>query len=206
MGKETKTQKKSRLKLLHQYYSYTGFYGFVGKSIKNAIVPLLLIILVIFLFNAYIYNINHGLQRITEIFATEYILVIFFLSESFLGLIPPEIFIAWSKKTTHPILFLGLLASLSYIGGIISFFIGKTALRITALKSYLENKMSKHLKNTKKWGGFLIVTGALLPIPFSITCMTAGMIKYPLKGVLSFGLFRFLRFALYAFAIFQIVD
>ncbi len=206
MKRSAKTQKKSKLKLLHQYYSYTGFYSFVGKSLKKTIIPLSIIIAVIFLFNAYVYNINHGLQKITEVFATEYILAIFFLSESFLGLIPPEIFIAWTKKTTNPVVFLAILASLSYIGGIISFFIGTAALRINSVKNYLENKMAKHLKNTKKWGGLLIVTGALLPIPFSITCMAAGMIKYPLKGVLSFGLFRFLRFALYAFAIFQFVD
>ncbi len=66
--------------------------------------------------------------------------------------------------------------------------------------------MSKHLKNTKKWGGFLIVVGALLPVPFSITCLAAGMIKYPLKGVLTFGLLRFVRFTIYALAIFKVVS
>lgn len=64
--------------------------------------------------------------------------------------------------------------------------------------------MAKHLKNTAKWGGFLIVAGALLPIPFSITCVAAGIIGYPLRGVFLFGLLRFLRFFLYALAIFNI--
>jgi len=201
-----KTQKKSKFKLLHQYYSYTGFYNFIGNSLKKAIIPLVIIIAIILLFNNYIYNINEGLQKITETFSVVGILSIFFASESFLGLIPPEIFIAWVKKTANPILFLSILATLSYIGGIISFYIGKTILRITSVKKYLEVKMAKQLKNTKKWGGFLILIGALLPIPFSITCMAAGMINYPLKGVLTFGLFRFLRFAIYALAIFQIVN
>jgi membrane protein YqaA with SNARE-associated domain len=62
------------------------------------------------------------------------------------------------------------------------------------------------MKNTTKWGGFLIVVGALLPIPFSITCMAAGMIKYPIKGVLIFGSLRFVRFAIYGIAIFQMVN
>lgn len=206
MKNRTKTKKKSRFQLLHQYYSYTGFYKFIGNSLKKAILPILGIVLIIFLFNQYVYNINHGLSKITEIFDTEYILAIFFTSESFLGLIPPEIFIAWAKKTSTPIIMLSFLATLSYIGGIISYFIGKAALKIDAVKNYLEVKMSKHLKNTKKWGGFLILTGALLPIPFSITCMAGGMIKYPLKGVLTFGLFRFLRFAIYALVIFQVVQ
>lgn len=206
MKNRTKTKKKSRFQLLHQYYSYTGFYKFIGNSLKKAILPILGVVLIIFLFNQYVYNINHGLSKITEIFDTEYILAIFFTSESFLGLIPPEIFIAWAKKTSTPIIMLSFLATLSYIGGIISYFIGKAALKIDAVKNYLEVKMSKHLKNTKKWGGFLILTGALLPIPFSITCMAGGMIKYPLKGVLTFGLFRFLRFAIYALVIFQVVQ
>jgi membrane protein YqaA with SNARE-associated domain len=66
--------------------------------------------------------------------------------------------------------------------------------------------MAKHLKNTSKWGGFLILVGALLPVPFSISCMAAGMIRYSFKNVVLFGLFRFLRFGLYAWAIFKVVD
>jgi membrane protein YqaA with SNARE-associated domain len=205
MGRNAKTQKKSRLKLLHQYYSYTGFYSFIGKSLKKAIIPVIGIIVVLILLNTYVFNINDSLQLITETFSTTGIFTVFFLSESFLGLIPPEIFIAWSKKTSEPVLYLSILAILSYVGGIISFFIGKASLRINSVKNYLENKMSSHLKNTKKWGGFLIVAGALLPIPFSITCITAGMIKYPFKSLLLFGALRFVRFAIYAIAIFQIV-
>ena len=130
----------------------------------------------------------------------------FFASESLLGLIPPEIFIAWAGKTEMPLFFLTMLAVLSYLGGIISFFIGKGISKMPSVYNYLEVKMAKHLKNTGKWGGFLILIGALLPVPFSITCVAAGMIKYPLKGVILFGLFRFLRFALYAWAIFNVVN
>lgn len=206
MKERIKTQKKSKIKLLHQYYSYTGFYRFIGSSLKKALLPLVIVILTILLFNNYVYNVNEGLKDITDVFSDFQIFVLFFLSESFLGLIPPEIFIAWTKKTPEPIFNLMFLAILSYVGGIISFYIGKGILTIEKVKNYFENKMSKHLKNTKKWGGFLIVVGALLPVPFSITCLAAGMIKYPLKGVLLFGLLRFARFAIYAAAIFQVVS
>ena len=205
MKRSVKTQKKSKLKLLHQYYSYTGFYSFVGKSLKKAIIPVIIIVVALILLNKYVFNINDSLQLITETFSTSGIFTVFFLSESFLGLIPPEIFIAWSKKTSDPVIYLSILAVLSYIGGIVSFFIGKASLRINSIKNYLENKMSHHLKNTKRWGGFLIIAGALLPIPFSITCIAAGMIQYPFKSLLLFGTLRFVRFAIYAAAIFQIV-
>ena len=79
-------------------------------------------------------------------------------------------------------------------------------LRIPSVSEYLEVKMAENLKNTKKWGGILILVGALLPLPFSIACMTAGMIRYSFKNVAFLGLFRFIRFAIYAWAIFKVVD
>jgi membrane protein YqaA with SNARE-associated domain len=202
--KRVKTQSE-RARLIHAYYARTGFYMFVWNSLKKAFLPIVGIILAIFLFNRYVYDINDGLQSITETFSTAGILITFFISETLLGLIPPEIFIAWTKKTDDPILNLSILATLSYSGGLISYFIGKTALKIDKLRIYLEVKMAKNLENTKKWGGILILVGALLPLPFSIACLAAGMIKYPFKNVVFFGLFRFARFAFYAWAIFQVV-
>jgi len=202
----TKTRKKSKTRLLHQYYSYTGFYAFVGRSLKKAALPVILIIVGLFLFNKYVFTIDDGLELLTNSFSRIGVLITFFISETLLGLIPPEIFIGWSKKTADPVLNLSILATLSYAGGLLSFFIGKAATKIPSVKNYLEVKMSKHLKNTSKWGGFLIIIGALLPVPFSITCMAGGMIKYPFKGVVLFGLFRFARFALYGLAIFSVVN
>ena len=199
-------RKKSKTQLLHQYYKYTGFYSFVADSIKKVSIPVVILIITLFLFNKYVFTIDDGLELLSETFSRTGVLITFFISETLLGLIPPEIFIAWSKKTANPIASLAILASISYFGGLLSFFIGKTILKITSVKNYLEIKMAKYLKNTSKWGGFLILIGALLPVPFSITCVAAGMIKYPFKGVIFFGLFRFLRFALYAWAIFSVVS
>lgn len=203
--KRIKTRKE-RAKLMHSYYSRTGFYVFILESLKKAFIPVLSIVIGLILINSYVYNINDGLENITETFSKLGIFTFFFISETILGLVPPEIFIAWTKKTSDPVLNLSILATLSYTGGLLSYFIGKTALKIASVKLYLEVKMAKHLKNTSKWGGFLIIVGALLPVPFSISCMATGMIKYPFKNVVLFGLFRFLRFAVYAWAIFQVVD
>lgn len=207
MPRREKRQKSKgeRFKLIHKYYERTGFYSFVGKNLKSAILPILGVILVIFLFNKYVYNINDGLRHFTETFSRITVLSVFFISETLLGLIPPEIFIAWTKKTETPIVNLAILATLSYSGGLISYFLGRMTLKIKAIKEYLEVKMAKNLQNTKKWGGILILVGALLPLPFSIACTTAGMIKYPFKNVVFFGLFRFARFAIYAWAIFKVV-
>ena len=202
---KVKSKKKSRTRLLHQYYSYTGFYAFLGKSLKKSAIPIILIVGLLFFVNEYVFTIDDGLELLTNSFSRIGVLITFFISETLLGLIPPEIIIGWSKKTANPIFNVSVLATLSYLGGVISYFIGKASTKIPSMKNYLEVKMAKNLKNIRKWGGFLILVGALLPLPFSISCMAAGIIQYPLKNVVLFGLFRFVRFARYGWAIFNVV-
>lgn len=198
--------KKPRWKLLHQYYNYTGFYRFVGNSIKKAILPVVLFLAALFAVNEYVININSVLVTVTETFSPIGIISVFLASESIgLGLVPPELFIAWAGKSAMPVIYLSFLALASYIGGILSYFAGKAITRIPAVHRAMETKMSKHIKNTEKWGGFLIVVGALLPIPFAVTSVAAGIINYKFKYYLLFGLLRFIRFYGYALVIFSIV-
>lgn len=203
---QVKVRKKSRLKLLHQYYSYTGFYSFLGNSLLKSLMPIILFIAALVLIHFFVYDINDLLTKMTNTFPVWGILSVFFVSETILGLIPPDIFIAWSGQTSSPILYLSVLAVLSYFGGIIAYYIGRGISRIPSVNNYLNVKMVKHIKNTRKWGGLLIVAGALVPIPFSITTLAAGIINYSAKGVWLFGLFRFLRFYLYAIAIFSVIN
>ena len=196
--------KKSRIQLLHQYYSYTGFYSFVKSSLGKAIMPIVVFIVVLWIIHAFVIDFNDLFTSITTTYSPIVILSVFFASESILGLIPPEIFIAWADKTQMPIFYLSLLAVLSYVGGIVSYFIGRGIAIVPSVYQYLEVKMQKHVKMIRKWGGFLIVVGALLPIPFSLTSIASGLIKYDFKYYLLFGLLRFLRFYLYAIVIFNV--
>lgn len=199
---KSKTEKK-RWKLLHQYYSYTGFYNFVWQAVKKALPFIVLVVAAIYVVNHY-YDINAALVHLTETLPVYGVLGFFFVSETVLGLVPPEIFIAWAGKMDYPWLFLGFLASLSYLGGLVSYYIGYIITKIPKVHNYLEVKMAKQLKNSKKWGGFLIVVGALLPLPFSISCMAAGIIEFPFKSVALYGSLRFLRFLIYGLVIFHV--
>lgn len=203
---QEKPKKKSRIKLLHQYYSYTGFYSFLGSSLLKAIPLILLFVGGLLSIHFFVIDVNDLLDKITATFPAFGVFTIFFISESILGLIPPELFIAWSSKSATPGLHLSLLALLSYTGGIVAFYMGRAITKIQSVHEYLEVKMAKHISNTRKWGGFLIVVGALLPIPYSLTTLAAGIIKYPLNSLLLFGLLRFVRFYIYAIAIFNIVS
>lgn len=199
-----KRSKKDQLKLLHQYYSYTGFYQFVKSSMGKSIVPILIFVAVIWGVHEFVIDFSDLFESITATYDPIVILAVFFASESFLGLVPPEIFIAWAGKTGSAMFFLSILALLSYLGGIVSFSIGKTISKIPWFNAYFFVKMNKHMKMIRKWGGFLIVVGALLPIPFSITSIAAGMIHYKFGHYLLFGMLRFVRFYLYALVIFKV--
>ena len=200
-----KKSETNKFKRTHLYYKYTGFYSFVGQTLKKAFFPLVFVIVALVLLNTYVIDFGSLFTYITETYAPLNILLVFLISESLLGLVPPEIFIAWSNKMPSPILYLSLLAALSYVGGIISYFIGRWIFTIPKVYEYMEGKMKKHLKQIRKWGGFLIIVGALLPIPYSMTSMAAGMIHYNFRNYLLFGLLRFVRFYLYAVAIFSLL-
>ncbi|MBG7630099.1 MAG: short-chain dehydrogenase, partial [Bacteroidetes bacterium] len=130
--------KKSKIRLLHQYYSYTGFYAFVRSSVGKAIIPIVLFIVGLWIIHAFVIDFDDLFTSITTTYSPIAILTVFFASESFLGLIPPEIFIAWADKTQMPIFYLTMLAVLSYIGGIISYFIGRGIALMPSVYAYLE--------------------------------------------------------------------
>ncbi len=208
--KQRKTHKKARnkhhVKRVHNYFHRTGFYVFVLDALKKAFWPIVFTVIAVFLFNEYVYDLRKGLVHMTETFSTWSIVTFFYASETILGLIPPEIFLGWASKMDSPYFYIALLATISYLGGLTAYFLGRASLKIASIKEYLEVKMAKNLKNTEKWGGILILVGALLPLPFAISCLTAGMIKYPFRNVVLYGLFRFIRFAFYGYLIFSAVN
>ncbi|GAA0871145.1 hypothetical protein GCM10009117_02900 [Gangjinia marincola] len=203
---QTAQRKKARWKLIHQYYTYTGFYQFLFISLKKSILPILLFIGAIAAVHIWVIDVKEILAYLNAEMSTIDVLVFSFISETFLGLIPPEIFIAWSRDTSSPLLFLSLLALSSYIGGIISYWGGRSLYRIPSVHNYLEIRMRKHILQMKKWGAILIAVGALLPLPFSISCIAAGLIKFSFKQLLIIGLLRFVRYYIYAIAIFKVVS
>jgi len=195
--------KKSRFQLLHQYYKYTGFYRFIWSNTKKAIIPLVIVIAILLYINYKVMSINEMMAYITQNFSDLSIFSVFFVSESFLGLLPPDIFIAWTKSTSTPLLYLSILAVLSYLGGVIAYLMGRSLLLIPLINEYFEGKMSKHIKNMQKWGGFLIAVGALLPLPFAMACLAAGMINFSKKYFFLFASLRIFRFVIYGYAIYS---
>ena len=193
-----------RLTLINRYYKITRFYPFLKNTAIKAGVTIIVFVLLIIGLEIFVLDINSILNNLVATYSPKVIFTVFLISEAILGIVPPEVFIAWASKSVTPWLFLLVLATMSYIGGIISYFIGNRIFLIPSVKKHMENKIAKHIANLRKWGGFFVLMGALLPIPHSLVSLASGLIKYNFRSYLLWALFRYARFAMYAAVIFQI--
>jgi membrane protein YqaA with SNARE-associated domain len=193
-----------RLTLINRYYKITRFYPFLKDTAFKAGVSVIVFILILLGVEFFVLDINTFLIKLVETYAPKIIFSFFLVSETLLGLIPPEVFIGWASKSTTPWFFLFILATMSYAGGIISYFIGNRIFLIPSVKNHIENKIARHISNLRKWGGFFVFVGAMLPIPHSVVSLASGLIKYNFRHYLLWALFRYARFALYALVIFRI--
>lgn len=193
-----------RFKLINRYYKITRFYPFLKDTALKALVSVVVFVLIVLGLEFFVMDINTFLINLVETYSPQIIFSFFLISETLLGLIPPEVFIGWASKSVTPWLFLFMLATMSYIGGIISYFIGNRIFLIPSVKNHIENKIARHISNLRKWGGFFVFVGAMLPIPHSVVSLASGLIKYNFRSYLLWALFRYARFAIYAFVIFQI--
>jgi membrane protein YqaA with SNARE-associated domain len=194
-----------RWRLVHRYYKITRFYSFLKNTAYQAFFMIVIFVLLLMAVNFFIIDINLLINNILETYSPKIVILCFLISESILGLIPPELFILWSSKSGSPYLFLFALATVSYIGGAVSYFIGMRISLMPAVSKHVERKIKQHIINLRKWGGLFIVLGAISPIPHSIVSLGAGLIDYKFKYYLLWSLFRYLRFVIYYLVILQVV-
>ncbi|MBV6647654.1 MAG: VTT domain-containing protein [Cyclobacteriaceae bacterium] len=131
---------------------------------------------------------------------------IFLGSEVIFGIIPPELFMFWSLRNGDVLLYIQnilALSALSYVAGLIGYYIGshfnRTQLYV-AMKRNVFGKFEKHFNN---YGGFLVVVAALTPIPFSGICMLVGAVNYSFRRFVWISMMRFVRFFAYAIIIWE---
>ena len=194
-----------RWSLVHRYYKITRFYSFLKNTAYQAFFMIVIFVLLLMAVNFFIIDINLLINNILETYSPKVVILVFLISESILGLIPPELFIMWSSKSGSPLLFLFALATVSYIGGAVSYFIGMRISLMPAVSKHVEQKIKQHIINLRKWGGLFIVLGAISPISHSMVSIGAGLVDYKFKYYLLWSLFRYLRFVIYYIVILQVV-
>jgi membrane protein YqaA with SNARE-associated domain len=184
-----------KLKKQHSSNKKRGLYGYMWWTGLKIIFIYFLIFIPIILIAKYLVDLNPLFQYISHNFSDGLILTVFFISESFLVMIPPDFFIIWTAKFGSPFIFLTLLGILSYIGGAISYLIGQWLLKRPRIKAYFERVLIKYIALVRKWGGAFIIIAALFPFsPFSMVVIAVSLFKYPFKLYLLFGVSRIIRF------------
>lgn len=202
---KAKKKKKNRINSYHSFYKRKGVYTFFLKNLVKVLIGMGILLLILFLFQHFVPDFDTQMEALLTHFKPLSILTVFFISESILGLIPPDIFIIWAQNFTYPYAMVGLLAILSYLGGVVSYVIGNYIGKIPVVENWLNKKFVTSFDQIKKWGGILIVFAALFPLPFSPVCMAAGTIRFPLTTFFLLGTFRFVRFFLYAVVIYTVI-
>ena len=110
------------------------------------------------------------------------------MSEAVFGIIPPEVFMIWSihgGAFDSYVLNVVLLSVVSYGAGIFGFFVGSKMRGYSLFIRIKETYLDKYQKNLKRFGGILVVTAALTPLPFSAVAMAVAAFRFPFKYYVS---------------------
>lgn len=131
---------------------------------------------------------------------------VYCLSEFFFGIFPPELFMIWAinkDSVAHYFLNLAFFAAVSYLMGYLTFLIGSLIYKRPTFRLFRIRFLKTSWPLLKKYGLFLIIVAALTPIPWSAVSLLVGSAGYPSKKYLKYALFRFLRFAVYGYIVYQ---
>jgi membrane protein YqaA with SNARE-associated domain len=195
----------SRLILYYRYYQRTGVISFFLKNFVKVVITLIAIVGLLLGLNA-IFDIQKILEEFVFSLRPAFVYILFYISESVLGWIPPDIFIVWTKDKESPVLLITVLATISYLGGITAYWLGVSVQIFPRIHAYIERRFAGNFVQIQKWGGIIVVFAALFPLPFATISTIAGMVKYPFKKFLLYGLTRYIRFYVYAISIFAALN
>jgi len=132
--------------------------------------------------------------------------LIFTLSEIVIGLIPPEVFMIWGTRHGDLTLYIYtvfLLSIISYSAGVAGYWIGVYLYHTRYYRLMRKRVFGKYEKYFVKFGTFLVIVASLTPLPFSGIAMLVGSSRYSFKKYLAYSSFRFLRFVIYSFLIWE---
>ena len=132
------------------------------------------------------------------------LLGIFTVSEIIFGIIPPELFmLIWQSKGILSVYVVNLtyLTFISYAAGVIGYYIGHFFSKTSLYQRISNRYLKQYDRQLKKFGIYIVLVGAVTPVPFSATCMLAGSVNIPIKDFLLICISRIVRFAGYGWAV-----
>lgn len=128
-----------------------------------------------------------------------------FISDMIISPLPPDaalFFIGQSSMHTQWFIWVPLLGAVSSAAGIGGWMIGRWLQHLKFFRKIVATFSREHRGSIKRFGFWMVVIGALTPLPFSLTCWLSGIFKLPLKTFFIAALARVPRFVIYYWAIF----
>jgi len=132
------------------------------------------------------------------------LLGIFTISEIVFGIIPPELFmLIWQSKgvLSEYVINLTYLTLISYVAGVIGYYIGYFFSKTNLYQRISDRYLKQYDRQLKRYGIYLVLVGAVTPVPFSATCMLAGSVNISIRDFLLICISRILRFAVYGWMV-----
>lgn len=127
------------------------------------------------------------------------VFLIYTLSETFFGIIPPEFFVMWATGfglETYSLM-IALLAILSFAGALINFYVGRHLHQGRIYRLLIEGRFYKYVGYYQRFGGIIILISAVTPLPFAAISLISGTLGFNFKSYLIYASTRFLRFLFY---------
>lgn len=132
------------------------------------------------------------------------LLTIFTISEIVFGIIPPEFFmLIWQSKgvLSEYVINLTYLTLISYGAGVLGYYIGRYFSKTRLYQRIHQRYLMQYDEKLRTYGIYLVLVGAITPVPFSATCMLAGSVRTPFDRFLLVCISRIIRFAGYGWAV-----
>lgn len=130
---------------------------------------------------------------------------IVFFADLIISPIPPDVVLfIISKSSLHQSWFIlvPFFGVISTVAGVCGWLIGQRLQHISFVKRFIQYFGDEHRASIQRFGFWMVVLGAVTPLPFSVTCWLAGIFKLPFKTFIVACLCRIPRFLLYYWAIF----
>ncbi|WP_422353924.1 YqaA family protein [Roseivirga pacifica] len=183
------------------------FYNYFSQNLIKGFIYLGLLIAALVIFKSYFESQYDALQHWVS---DDYWLmfIIFLISEIFVGIVPPEVFMVWTKDdpATLYVWVIVAMTVLSLLAGWINYSIGKLISSRRFFRRYFKRRLRKYSERYEQYGSGFIVVAALTPLPFALVSLITGALSYPSKKYLLYSSFRVLRFVVYGLIIWNLGD
>lgn len=183
------------------------FYNYFSQNLIKGFVYLLVLIGLIIVFKS---TFKNQYDLIEHAVSDSYYLMffIFLVSEFFVGIIPPELFMIWSTDDPwhYYVTAVVMMTLVSLFAGWLNYRIGTKLGEKEFFMSFVQKrlKFKKYQQRYEQYGSGLIIVAALTPLPFALVSMLTGTLGYPQKKYFTYASFRIIRFVVYGIIVWNL--